>query len=196
MAGDNPRRDDSVGEEVSAFGERAKGAAKDAAGSITGNRRLEREGELENAEGRARQATNDVFDETDGVPGQTVRDTTTAPVRASGSMTEEAAATGERMKGAVKEATGSVLGLDRMMREGEVEKASGRARQDANDALGSATTSGYRTGTRIATWSPGCTTVRNTPVVRTTTSRTSTGTRPTTSASSCQMRLVRPISAT
>ena len=82
MAGDNPRRDDSVGEEVSAFGERAKGAAKDAAGSITGNRRLEREGELENAEGRARQATNDVLDETDGVPGRTVRDTTTPPVRA------------------------------------------------------------------------------------------------------------------
>ena len=46
-------------------------------------------------------------------------------------MTEEAAATGERAKGAVKEATGSVLGLDRMMREGEVENARGRARQDA-----------------------------------------------------------------
>ncbi len=148
MAGDNPRRDDSVGEEVSAFGERAKGAAKDAAGSITGNRRLEREGELENAEGRARQATNDVLDETDGVAGRTVRDTTTPPVRASGSMTEEAAATGERVKGAVKEATGSVLGLDRIMREGEVENASGRARQDANDALGSATTSAYRTDTK------------------------------------------------
>ena len=118
MAGDNTRRDDSVREEVSAFGERAKGAAKDAAGSITGNRRLEREGELENAEGRARQASNDVFDETDGVPGRTGNDTSTSPVRGSGSMTEEAAATGERAKGAVKEATGSVLGLDRMMREG------------------------------------------------------------------------------
>ena len=86
MADDNTRRDDSVSEEISAFGERTKGAAKDAAGSITGNRRLEREGELENAEGRARQASNDVFDETDGVSGRTVTDTTSSPVRASSSM--------------------------------------------------------------------------------------------------------------
>ena len=148
MADDNTRRDDSVSEEISAFGERTKGAAKDAAGSITGNRRLEREGELENAEGRARQASNDVFDETDGVSGRNVTDTTSSPVRASSSMTEEAAATGERMKGAVKEATGSVLGLDRMEREGQVENARGRARQDANDAFGNTTTSSDRSGTR------------------------------------------------
>jgi uncharacterized protein YjbJ (UPF0337 family) len=64
--------DDSVGEEVSAFGQRVKGAAKDAAGAVTGNRRLEREGERENAEGRERQASNDVMDETDGVRGRTV----------------------------------------------------------------------------------------------------------------------------
>src|SRR5215213_3634465 len=133
MAADNTRRDDSAREEASAFGERAKGAAKDAAGSITGNRRLEREGELENAEGRARQASNDVFDESDGVPARTVSDTSTSPVRGSSSVTE---------------ATGSVLGLDRVMREGEVENARGRARQDANDALGDATTPGYRSGTR------------------------------------------------
>lgn len=55
------RRDDSVGEEISAFGERAKGAAKDATGAVTGNRSLEREGEMENAEGRARQASNSVI---------------------------------------------------------------------------------------------------------------------------------------
>lgn len=60
MADDFSRRDGSVKEEVSAFGERIKGASKDAAGSVTGNRGLEREGELENASGRARQATNDV----------------------------------------------------------------------------------------------------------------------------------------
>ena len=148
MAVDKTRRDDSVGEEISAFGERVKGATKDAAGSITGNSRLEREGEREKAEGRARQARNDVFDETDGMPGRTVTDTTSSPVRASGSMTEEAAATGERMKGAVKEATGSILGLDRMEREGELENARGRARQDANDALGNTTASKYETGTR------------------------------------------------
>ena len=71
MADQGKHKDDSVAEETSAFGERITGAAKDAAGSMTGNRSLEREGELENAEGRARQANNDVFDETDGVRGRT-----------------------------------------------------------------------------------------------------------------------------
>ena len=49
--------------------ERLKGAAKDGIGAITGNESLEREGERENAEGRARQSRNDVLDQTDGVPG-------------------------------------------------------------------------------------------------------------------------------
>lgn len=53
-------RKNTVGEEISATGQRIKGAAKDAYGSVTGNERIEREGELENAEGRSRQATNDV----------------------------------------------------------------------------------------------------------------------------------------
>ena len=69
---DNRKKDDSVAEETSAFGQRVKGAVKDATGAITGNERLEREGERENAEGRRRQATNDVMDETDGVRGRTV----------------------------------------------------------------------------------------------------------------------------
>lgn len=66
-----PRRqaDDSVAEEASAFGERVKGAAKEAAGYVTGNRSLEREGERENTEGNRRQEANNVFDETDGVRG-------------------------------------------------------------------------------------------------------------------------------
>jgi uncharacterized protein YjbJ (UPF0337 family) len=68
---DNPKKDDTIGEEASALGQRVKGAAKDAAGAVTGNRQLERAGERENAEGRARQATNDVLDETDGVRGAT-----------------------------------------------------------------------------------------------------------------------------
>jgi uncharacterized protein YjbJ (UPF0337 family) len=51
-------RKGSFTEEVSAFGQRTKGAVKDAAGAMTGNDRLEREGELENAQGRARQASN------------------------------------------------------------------------------------------------------------------------------------------
>ena len=42
-ANDN-RRPDSVVEEASAMGERAKGTAKDAAGAVLGNDRLEREG--------------------------------------------------------------------------------------------------------------------------------------------------------
>ena len=69
------RRDDSVGEEVSAFGQRVKGAAKDATGAVTGDRSLEREGEMENAMGRARQSSNSVLDESDGVRGASVGST-------------------------------------------------------------------------------------------------------------------------
>ena len=53
-------RKNTVGEEARAVGERISGAAKDATGAATGNERLEREGERERAEGRARQAANDV----------------------------------------------------------------------------------------------------------------------------------------
>ena len=131
--------DDTVKEETSAFGERLTGATKDAVGSITGNRRLEREGELENARGRERQANNDVFDETDGVPKRSVDESSS--VRnygaGSGTISEEAAALGQRAKGAVKDATGSVVGNERLEREGERENAAGRARQAANDAVGS-----------------------------------------------------------
>ena len=131
--------DDTVREEASAFGERLTGATKDAVGSITGNRRLEREGELENAEGRARQANNDVFDETDGVPGRSVNDSSS--VRnygaGSGTISEEAVAIGHRAKGAVKDAAGAMVGNERLEREGERENAAGRARQAANDAVAS-----------------------------------------------------------
>ena len=134
MADDFSRRDDSVKEEVSAFGERVKGATKGAVGSVTGNRSLEREGELENASGRVRQAENDVFDETDGVPGRTVNDSVSSGRGfASGTLSEEASAAAQRAKGATKDAAGSVLGLNRMEREGEIENAAGRARQAAND---------------------------------------------------------------
>ena len=71
MADTKRKPDDTFTEEASAFGERAKGAVKDAAGAVTGNRALEREGERENAEGRARQGANNVFDETDGTRGAT-----------------------------------------------------------------------------------------------------------------------------
>lgn len=69
MADNTTRRDDSAQEEISATGERVKGAAKDAAGSLLGLGRLEREGEIENASGRARQEANDVVG-SDPVPGE------------------------------------------------------------------------------------------------------------------------------
>jgi uncharacterized protein YjbJ (UPF0337 family) len=54
-------KEDSIGEEASAFGQRVKGAAKDAAGALTGNERLEREGEREKAIGKQRQESNDTI---------------------------------------------------------------------------------------------------------------------------------------
>lgn len=69
---DEKYKDDSVAEEASAFGQRVKGAVKDATGAVTGNSSLEREGERENAEGRKRQGQNNVMDETDGARGRTV----------------------------------------------------------------------------------------------------------------------------
>jgi|KBSSwiStaDraftv2_1062776.scaffolds.fasta_scaffold1099743_2 uncharacterized protein YjbJ (UPF0337 family) len=51
----------SITEETAAIGHRVKGAVKDAAGAVTGNESLEREGEAENAEGRARQGANEVL---------------------------------------------------------------------------------------------------------------------------------------
>ena len=138
MANDNKHPDDSVSEEASAFGRRVKGAAKEGAGAITGSESLEREGERENAEGRARQGRNDVFDETDGVRGASVADRTTSATAGSqpGSIGEEGAAFGERVKGAAKEATGAVLDNERLERQGERENAEGRRRQAENDAIG------------------------------------------------------------
>jgi uncharacterized protein YjbJ (UPF0337 family) len=54
------KRDNPVGEEISAMGQRIKGAAKDAMGDVANDRSVEREGERENASGRARQAANDM----------------------------------------------------------------------------------------------------------------------------------------
>ena len=75
------KKDDSVAEEASAFGERVKGATKEAAGAVTGNRSLENEGARENAEGNYRQATNNVFDKTDGVRGTAATGTSTGKSR-------------------------------------------------------------------------------------------------------------------
>jgi uncharacterized protein YjbJ (UPF0337 family) len=61
MANGPKKREDRISEEGSAFGQRVKGAAKEAWGKVTGDEELEREGELEKAEGRARQASNQVI---------------------------------------------------------------------------------------------------------------------------------------
>lgn len=66
MGTETKKYDNSILEEASALGERAKGAAKEGWGSVTGNEATKREGERESAEGRARQSSNQVFgDSTD-----------------------------------------------------------------------------------------------------------------------------------
>ena len=49
---------DTIGEEASAFGQRAKGDVKEAAGAITGDRQTERSGAQEASIGAARQRSN------------------------------------------------------------------------------------------------------------------------------------------
>jgi uncharacterized protein YjbJ (UPF0337 family) len=49
---------DSIGEEVSSFGQRAKGDIKEAAGTVTGNSSLRAEGAAESATGATRQKSN------------------------------------------------------------------------------------------------------------------------------------------
>ena len=49
---------DNIGEEASAFGQRAKGDVKETAGAITGDRQLERSGAQEASTGAARQRSN------------------------------------------------------------------------------------------------------------------------------------------
>lgn len=56
-------KDGTVREEASAIGDRVVGNVKDAAGSVTGNRSLEREGEAQANFGAARQENNDVIND-------------------------------------------------------------------------------------------------------------------------------------
>ena len=53
------RHDNSVMEEASALGQRAKGAVKKTVGDVADDRGLEEKGERENAAGRERQGEND-----------------------------------------------------------------------------------------------------------------------------------------
>ena len=134
------KKDGTLGEEVSAFGQRAKGAAKDTIGDIIDDEQMEAEGEVENAVGRARQASNDAVD----VTGRTV--TPAIPVGGSGTVAEEVSATAQRAKGAVKDAVGDAIDSPRMEREGEIENAVGRARQQGNDVVRDRPLGGYVTG--------------------------------------------------
>ena len=122
VANDNKRPDGSLSEEASAFGQRVKGIVKDGAGAVTGNESLEREGEGEHAEGQNRQDRNEVFEES-------------ALGSAKTSVREETRAFGERTKGAAKDATGAVLGDERLEREGEREHAEGRTRPTQNEPM-------------------------------------------------------------
>jgi uncharacterized protein YjbJ (UPF0337 family) len=56
--GDYNKGKDSLGEEASAFGQRAKGDLKEVAGAVTGNRSLESSGGREASMGAARQRSN------------------------------------------------------------------------------------------------------------------------------------------
>jgi uncharacterized protein YjbJ (UPF0337 family) len=60
--------------------------------------------------------------------------------RSDGSMSEEASAFGQRVKGAVKDGAGAVTGNQSLEREGERENAEGRERQDRNDVVDESTT--------------------------------------------------------
>jgi uncharacterized protein YjbJ (UPF0337 family) len=61
MANGPKKREDRESEEASAIGQRAKGAVKEGWGKVTGDEELEREGEQERAEGRARQSSSQVI---------------------------------------------------------------------------------------------------------------------------------------
>jgi uncharacterized protein YjbJ (UPF0337 family) len=54
---------------------------------------------------------------------------------APGSVREEASATGQRIKGAVKNAAGELVDDDRLEEKGERENAAGKERQKRNDAV-------------------------------------------------------------
>jgi uncharacterized protein YjbJ (UPF0337 family) len=62
-------------------------------------------------------------------------DDSNAPRHTPGSIAEETSATGQRIKGAIKDITGEVTGNERLEEEGERENAAGIDRQRKNDAV-------------------------------------------------------------
>ncbi|MCA1559205.1 MAG: CsbD family protein [Acidobacteria bacterium] len=57
------------------------------------------------------------------------------PRHKPGSVREEVSATGQRVKGAIKNAAGELVDDDRLEDKGERENAAGRDRQNKNDAV-------------------------------------------------------------
>lgn len=55
--------------------------------------------------------------------------------RHANSVSEEVSATGQRVKGAIKEATGDLIDDEEMEEKGERENAAGKNRQKKNDAV-------------------------------------------------------------
>ena len=62
-------------------------------------------------------------------------DDSNAPRHDTGSVREEASATGQRVKGATKNALGELIDDDRLEEKGERENEAGRDRQKKNDAV-------------------------------------------------------------
>jgi uncharacterized protein YjbJ (UPF0337 family) len=62
-------------------------------------------------------------------------DDSNAPRHTPGSVAEETSATGQRIKGAVKDAVGELTDNERLEEKGERENAAGIDRQRKNDAV-------------------------------------------------------------
>jgi uncharacterized protein YjbJ (UPF0337 family) len=62
-------------------------------------------------------------------------DDSNAPRHDRNSVAEETSATGQRIKGAVKDAAGAITGDEALERKGERENAAGIDRQRKNDAV-------------------------------------------------------------
>ena len=62
-------------------------------------------------------------------------DDSNAPRHKPGSVAEETSATGQRIKGATKDAVGELIGDEAMEEKGERENEAGKDRQKKNDAV-------------------------------------------------------------
>lgn len=62
-------------------------------------------------------------------------DDSNAPRHTPGSVAEETSATGQRIKGAIKDVAGEISGDQALEDKGERENAAGRDRQRKNDAV-------------------------------------------------------------